>query len=244
MESDSLSAQARARYEFREELPAERGRIYDRNGELLARDQTVFALMVDCLHLRDPLHAAIGLAKDEGSSPHAVRRRYLHEELLSRYQDYVAESMSAILQVPTPELVQTLRQRESGEIVLKKGVEDDFAREIQEVIDSKRLKGLYLKRGDRRYYPSPLALTQVIGFVDEAGEGVSGIEKTFNEVMKGRDGYRYCERDNRRREIHAYRGLQVDPVSGKSVFLSVDMALQAVVEREMDAVIDLYRPER
>lgn len=242
--SEELSAEARARYEYKETLPASRGRIYDRNGELLARNQTVYELVVDCHHLRDQGLACIGLGTKEGVSPQTIRKRYLHEEILSKYREYVVESMSGVLRLPKQELARMLRERETGEIVLASDIEDDFSRQLRSVMDEKELRCLFLRRGERRYYPSPLTLTQVIGYVDSDNEGVSGIEKTMDEPMTGRDGYRYCERDSRRREIHAYRGLQVDPVPGKDVYLTIDMELQSVVERELDAVIDKYRPEK
>lgn len=241
---EELGAKARSHYEYKEELPATRGRIYDRNGELLARNQTVYSVVVDCHHLRDQGLACIGLAKKEGISPQAVRRKYLPKEILSRYREYVSDSMSQALRIPKQEISQKLRDREVGEVVLVKGVEDDYARQLEAFMEKKALRGLYLRRGARRYYPSPLSLTQVLGFVGPDGKGASGIEKTFDEVMEGTPGYRYCERDSRRREIHAYRGLQVDPIAGDDVYLTINMALQAVVEREMDRVIDLYRPEK
>ena len=80
--------------------------------------------------------------------------------------------------------------------------------------------------------------------MDAEGIGASGVEKTFDQEMTGVPGYRYCERDSRRREIHAYRGLQVDPQSGRDVYLTINMALQSALERELDSVIDEYRPEK
>lgn len=241
---EDLDRKARAHYEYREELPAERGRIFDRNGELLARNQTVYTLVVDCHHLRDQGLATIGLGRQKGVSPQTIRKRYLPDEVLSLYREYVAESMSHPLRIPKQELARQLRSREVGEIVLARGIEDDFASQLERVLDEKRLGGLYLRRGERRFYPSPMSLTQVIGFVNQEGEGESGIEKRFNEEMLGRAGYRFSERDNRRREIHAYRGMQVDPVPGKDIHLTIDMALQAIVERELDGVIDRFKPEK
>lgn len=241
---EELEERARAHYEYKEELPAERGRIFDRNGELLARNQTVYKLVVDCHHLRDQGLATIGLGRREEVSPQTIRKRYLPEEILSRYREYVAESMAVPLRMPKQELARRLREKEVGEIVLARDIEDDFARQLESTLDEKRLGGLYLRRGERRFYPSPLSLTQVIGYVNADGEGESGVEKTFDEEMTGRPGYRYCERDNRRREILAYRGIQVDPVPGKDVHLTIDMALQTAVERELDRVIDEFRPEK
>jgi cell division protein FtsI/penicillin-binding protein 2 len=244
MRGEELSAKARSHYEYKEILPAERGRIFDRSGELLARNQTVYSLVVDCHHLRDQGLACIGLAKQEKVSPQAIRRKYLPAEIQGRYREYVAESMSGILQMPKQDLSRKLREREVGEIVLLKGIEDDFARKIESVMEARSLRGLYLRRGERRFYPSPLSLTQVIGYTDSKGKGASGVEKTFDEVMEGKPGYRYCERDSRRREIHAYRGVQVDPVAGRDVYLTIDMGLQVIVERELDSVIDIYDPAK
>lgn len=243
-QSQDLSEAARSHYEFKETLPAQRGRIFDKSGEPLALSQTIYTLEADPYHLRDQGRAAIGLAKKEGVSPQAIRNQFLSEELLSRYREYVVECMSDPLKMPGHELARMLKAKSNAPITLARGVEEDFAVQLQEVIEEKALSGIYLRSGEKRYYPSPLSLTQVIGYVDEEGRGMSGIEKTFDAEMQGRDGYRYCERDNRRREIHAYRGLQVEPVPGRDVYLTIDMALQAVVERELDAVIDNYRPEK
>jgi cell division protein FtsI/penicillin-binding protein 2 len=241
---EKLSAEARSHYEYKESLPARRGRIFDQSGELLARSQTVFTLVADCHHLRDQMLACIGLGAREEVSPQTIKRRYLPDEVLSNYREYVAESLAETLRQPRHEIARLLKEKKVGEVVLAREIEDDFAREITAMLDKKEIGGVYLRRGERRYYPSPLSLTQVIGYVDENGEGLSGVEKVFDAEMQGRAGYRYCERDRSRREIHAYRGLQVDPVPGKDVYLSINMAVQSVVERELDAVIDKFRPEK
>ena len=242
--AEDLSSLARNRYEYKEVLPGQRGRIYDSSGELLARNQTVYSLVVDCFHLKDQGFACAGVATKEGLRTHEVRKKYHPDEILARYREHVAESLSKPLRMPVQELGRMLREKTVGEIVLAKGIEDDFSRQLTEVIREKSLRGLYLRKAERRYYPSPLSLTQVIGYVDQDGVGVSGVEKTLNEVLTGKPGYRFCERDRKSREIHAYRGQQVDPMSGKDVYLTINMALQEVVEREMDAVIDRHRPEK
>lgn len=240
--SESLAAQARDHYEYKEILPARRGRIYDRSGELLARSQTVFTLVADLTHLSDPNLASVGLGKRDSVPPGEMKARHLEKELAALYREYVADSLSGTLQRPRHELARELKARTTGEVVLAREIEDDYAREIEALLDEKCIRGVYLRRGERRYYPSPMCLTQTIGYVDEDNAGISGIEKTFDEVMQGHPGYRYTERDSRRREIHAFRGRQVDPVPGKDVYLTIDMALQTVVERELDGVIDRFRP--
>lgn len=244
LESEHLSSAARRHYEDKEPLPARRGRIYDRTGELLARSQTVYTLYADPRHLSDLMLACIGLGAREKVSPQTIKARHLPEEILGLYREYIADSLAAKLDRPKHEIARALMQPGGADIVLARKIEDDFARELRALIKERNLGGVYLREGERRYYPSPLTLTQVIGYVDETNTGVSGVEKTFDEALQGTPGYRYCERDRERREIHAYRGLQVDPVPGNDVYLTIDMALQTVVERELDSVIDKFRPAK
>ncbi|MEM7700270.1 MAG: hypothetical protein AAF236_17900, partial [Verrucomicrobiota bacterium] len=180
VDGDRLAEEARSHYEYREVLDAQRGRIFDRAGELLARNQTVYKLVVDCRHLRDQGLACIGLAEAEQVSPQTIRKRYLPEEILGKYREYVAEVMSKPLRLPKHELARKLKEKTRGEIVLAKNIEDDFAQELDGILNRSALGGIYLRRGERRFYPSPLSLTQVVGFVDEDGIGVSGVEKAFD----------------------------------------------------------------
>lgn len=243
-DGERLSAQARAHYEYKEVLPARRGRIFDRSGELLARSQTVFSLVVDCYHLRDQGLAAIGLASKEKVSAVSIKKKYLPEEILASYREFVVDCLAETIGMPRQELARRLRSKENGEIVLLRDIEDDFAQQIEAILTENDLGGLYLRSGERRYYPSPLSLTQVIGFVNDDGVGLSGIEQSCDQIMSGTPGFRYCERDRRRREILAYRGLQVDPVAGQDVHLTINMALQSVLEEALDGVIDRYNPEK
>ena len=75
---------AAAHYRHKEVLPGSRGMILDRNGDLLARNQTVYTLFADCHHLRDPLIGARGVALKEGIGPRTVKMRYTREEIVGK----------------------------------------------------------------------------------------------------------------------------------------------------------------
>jgi len=240
----ALATEARAHYEYEMVLPAKRGRIFDGNGDLLARNQTVYTLKVDCHHLRDLGLACIGLARKEGVSAQAIRRKYLPAEIRSVYRGHVVECLSAPLRIPKHTFGRELNSKETGEIILAKQLEEDFARQIEVLLEENSLGGLYLERGQRRYYPSPRSLTHVIGYVNAENEGMEGVEKVFDDEMRGRPGIRYCERDRRRRELRAYRGKHVEPVPGNDVHLTIDMALQYHVESALDGVMEAFGPEK
>lgn len=239
-------------YSHREELPASRGPILDRNGDLLARNQTVYSVVADFQHLRDFGITTAALGKKEGVSPRLIKQRYedLYDEesgelqLIIDYLLYASVTLSDPLRIPHGELNRKLKEKKAGEVILASNLEEDEARAIGEIIDEHRIGGVYLRRGERRYYPSPLSLTHVIGYVDKEGKGKEGIEKTYDEEMRGTDGFRLVERDRRQREIHAFRGDELAPVPGNGVRLTIDMSLQVKVEEVLDQVWAEYHPEK
>ena len=241
---EHLTEQARTHYEHTETLEAQRGRIFDRNGELLASSQIVYSLVVDCAHLRDPGLASIGLAKKEKSDPRRLRNFYQPAELKERYLSYVTETLAEVTRLPAEELAGKLRKKKRGEIVLARNIEADYRRRLQELFRERAIKGVYLKKANRRFYPSPSTLAHVIGFVGADQQGREGIEKVFNLEMKGIDGHRICQRDRRRREIFSDEQSRVDPIPGKDIYLTIDMGLQTEVETQLDKLMKKYDPEK
>ncbi|MDF1815975.1 MAG: penicillin-binding protein 2 [Verrucomicrobiales bacterium] len=239
-----LAESARAHYEYEQVLEAPRGRIFDRNGELLATSQIVYDLVVDCVHLRDPGLAKVGLAKKESGKPGALRHSYDPGELQIRYMDYVVEVISGVTRISEADLARKLKSSEKGELVLARNIEEDYRKELQQMLSDAAIGGIYLRKTHRRTYPSPLSLTHVIGYVGADQKGKEGVERVFDAEMTGIDGYKVCERDRRRREILAYRKASIAPIPGRDVYLTIDMALQAEVETQVSKLMTMYRPEK
>ncbi|NNE92575.1 MAG: hypothetical protein HKN23_13090, partial [Verrucomicrobiales bacterium] len=261
VDHEMYAEEARKRYVHKETLEASRGRILDRNGELLARNQTVYTLTVDCNRLNAPISAYRALAVKESERTGRridtgdIKRRYDRDVLRASDEekdgalrnDYFArinELLWEPLRIPKHELAAKLKSKKTGEIVLAKAIEEDFSRELRGIIRENRLGGIELRKTERRFYPSPKSLTHVIGFVDANGEGKAGVEKVFQEEMTGTPGFRYTERDITRKEIHAFRGEEKLPVHGNNVRLTIDMSLQVMVEDKLDQAVEQYTPEK
>lgn len=244
VDHEKYAEEASDHYSDRVPLPASRGEIRDRNGDLLARNQTIYTIVADCQHLRDFGITCVALAKQEGTGPRTIKQNYEPKEIVSKYLDLVSKELSGLLRIPEGELKRKLMSKEKGRIVLARDVEEDAAQEFRAVLGRYLIGGIKLEAGERRYYPSPLSLTHVIGYVDRDGFGREGVEKVFDGEMRGEDGYRYIERDRRAREIHAFRGDEREPRHGNSIRLTVDMSLQVRVEEILDEVWQQYRPEK
>jgi penicillin-binding protein 2 len=101
----------------------------------------------------------------------------------------------------------------------------------------------------RRLYPNGGFAAHLIGYVGEISEndlnkekyafyqagdvvGKSGVEATYDAVLRGRDGSRDVVVDSRGREVGQLG--QEDPVPGKDLRLSVDLDLQMTAEKAME----------
>ena len=234
---------ARARYTGTETLEGPRGKIVDRNGDLLARNQTVYNLVIDMKQITEVGITSAGIGRKEGLKAAEVRKKYTREQLSDMYRDYLVESLSDPLRFPKWDLAKRLGETR-GELILARGIEEDFYRELTSLFSSSRIGGVHLRKGEKRFYPSPYTLSHVIGFVNAEGRGMEGIEKTFDAEMTGAKGERKVERTGSRGEIHAFRGEELPPNPGKNVHLTIDMGLQAEAERVIDKIVAEHQPKR
>ena len=127
-------------------------------------------------------------------------------------------------------------------IVMKHAVEASVVESLKQELADAKLRCVLYERSPKRSYPNESMLAHVIGYLDHEGRGIQGVEMMMEPYLRGEDGFVYTERDRTGREIVAYRGLERPARDGMTVQLTVDMNLQALVERELDAAYQRYNP--
>ncbi len=242
---DELAAKAAKIYSRPQKIPAKRGAIYDRNGELLARNQSVYTLYADSYHLRDHNVAVRGLAAAENLSPAEIRRKYGRKTLLQRYRFHLSNALHQDLGMTRAELDERFAEVTKKAVVdLATNLEEDAFRSLRARLLDENLAGLDFRRETRRFYPSPNRLAHVLGFVGSDSTGKSGVERGMDRVLRGINGLRHVQRDSRGREIAAYRSVDTPAQDGRSIRLTIDMGLQEIVERSLQAAFARHRPEK
>lgn len=90
------------------------------------------------------------------------------------------------------------------------------------------------------YVEDPLSVFQygslashVLGYVDNDYKGVNGISKSFDNVLKGKDGFRMVERNAMGEIISISEKQTRSPIPGDDIYLTIDKRYQAVVEEEL-----------
>ena len=204
-----------------EALPARRGSLVDRNGELLASDKPVRDVVVDCKHLNHLPFVLRVVAELESLTEREVTEKYSEQQLRKIYLGHVAEVLGVPLGLPKQEVLAKLsykrgavmRPKLKGEVVLARGLEEEVGEQFQQNLYSRFVRGVECRKAMSRHYATE-RLGHVIGFIDHAHVGAEGVERALNSLLMGKDGYREVSRDRNGDEILAFRGDVAEPRHG------------------------------
>lgn len=195
----------------------ERGYIFDRNGALLVANQLSYDVMV---------------------IPREVKP-----------MDTIA--FCALLKITKEEFIEKIEKasRYSTRIpstFLQQVSKDDYA-SLQEILY--KFKGFYIQKRSLREYPKSSA-ANVLGYISEVNEnminnnsnyhlgeliGTAGVEKTYEDVLRGTKGVKFIQRDRFNKEIGSFKNGMYDtlPISGNDITLTIDAVLQQYGEALM-----------
>ena len=101
-------------------------------------------------------------------------------------------------------------------------------------IKALNLRGIHFLKESKRFYPKGELAAQVIGYVGTDGKGLSGIEREFNDEMKGEPGRMVISVDAHKKW---FSSVEKEPVPGKNIVLTIDQQIQYIAERELDTAM-------
>ncbi len=139
-----------------------------------------------------------------------------------------AEKLSTVLGVSASELQQKLEADSRYEILASKQTKDK-----KEAVEQLGLPGIFTneKVPLRVYIQGPIA-AQVLGFVNDAGQGNYGIEQFMNDELSGEAGRVKALTDQNNVPLLATGdNILIDPVDGKDILLTLDVSMQRQAER-------------
>jgi cell division protein FtsI (penicillin-binding protein 3) len=126
------------------------------------------------------------------------------------------------------------RLRVNGEIARQ--IPPPAAAEVRRL----KLPGIYSLSEFRRVYPKGSLGANLIGFVSTDGQGLAGVEHSFDEHVRGRSARVTVLRDARHGR-YLVGGPKADAaVEGSSVQLTIDSVIQFFAERALRRAIDRY----
>jgi cell division protein FtsI (penicillin-binding protein 3) len=122
-------------------------------------------------------------------------------------------------------------------IYVKRRVSPTEARKVAAL----ELSGIGFMKESRRYYPNRELAAHVLGYVGLDNVGLAGLEAAYDKVIRGKEGRLIAHTDAKRRSF----GGRVEraPTAGGSLELTIDEALQHLVERELRAGVEEKRAD-
>jgi cell division protein FtsI (penicillin-binding protein 3)/stage V sporulation protein D (sporulation-specific penicillin-binding protein) len=146
------------------------------------------------------------------------------------------KALADALQVPPESIAWNSHDRY---IPIAHDVEDAVVENVQAL----KLNSVIIEPRDRRVYPNNYLAAHVLGYTDDEGHGLAGMEKQMDAILCGEAGERYVERDALKREIALYDTHDTPAVDGDDVTLTIKMAIQHVVDDQLDQIVRTYSPE-
>ena len=94
-----------------------------------------------------------------------------------------------------------------------------------------------------RSHPNGARLGHTLGYINNDGVGVYGVEQRFDSHLSGKDGTIVTMVDARRREIRDRRLEENPPVHGDDVTLTIDNNIQYIIESALSKALERFQAD-
>lgn len=148
-------------------------------------------------------------------------------------KEKVAATLSSILQMPSADVLKLITKRQAS-VWIRRKVDPDVARKVREL----KIRGVYVVERPQRFYPNGKLAAQLLGISGVDNQGLEGLEKHYDQVLRGVPGRIEAERDAAGREIPGGFSRFVQPQDGQTLVLTVDKVIQYRVEQELATAVE------
>ena len=164
----------------------------------------------------------------------------LNEQLYTLYADptlvknaaATAKALAPITSASVSQYTGLVKTSGTRYVILAKKLTQDQSNKILAL----KLPGIGTQEQDYRTYPDGSLASQVLGFVNDAGQGNYGIEQALNTQLAGKPGELKAITDANGVPLAASKdNIKINPTNGDSVVLSIDLGMQAQMEKILAA---------
>lgn len=189
------------------EIPAHRGKISDRNGEILAQ-----SVLIDSVW----------------ANPKIVKAT--PEQLLQ-----ISQALN--LPLPTLEQKLFGEQTKNGKnrrefVYLKRHITEEASNKIKEL----KIPGIFLQKEYQRYYPDAEVASQIIGLTNIDDKGQEGLELAYDSWLRGTPGKQRVVKDRLGNTITELETV-ASPQPGHDLVLSLDRRIQYLAYQELKSAV-------
>ena len=154
-------------------------------------------------------------------------------------KEALSRALSDIFELDYDTVYKKVNKKSSIETIAKK-VEKEKSDLLRKWLEENDIDtGVNIDEDTKRYYPNNELASHLIGFCGSDNQGLDGVEAKYDSVLSGNKGRILKSTDARGGEIKGEAEKYVAATDGKDIVLSVDMTIQAIVEKYLkQACID------
>jgi cell division protein FtsI (penicillin-binding protein 3) len=193
------------------EVAPRRGILYDRNLHELAMTvlaDSIYAVPYEITDSKDP--AVIAQAKSDAANALA---KVVHTDPEDSFTS--AERIGARL----------IASRDFAWVARK--LDPETVAKVRAL----NLKGVYVQKEFKRFYPDSKIAAQVLGYVGIDDNGLGGVEQNFDDDLHGTPGHLLTAVDAKR---HVLGSQESEPMPGENLVLTLDENIQFMAEQALD----------
>ena len=149
----------------------------------------------------------------------------------------ISARLAGLLDRPQADILKSVSRRDTGFVYVARRVPDRIARKVADL----NIAGLEFIPEYRRSYPRDWTASQLLGGVGSDNQGLSGVEYSLDEFLRGADGERRLVKDALGDPIEMRDVKQTE--AGERVRLTLDAAIQDRAEGVLADIGEEWKPK-
>jgi len=175
-------------------------------------------------------------AQEAGSTVPLVLNQRLYtlyaDPALVKNIDATANKLAAVTGGSSADYLKLIKTEHTRYVVLAKRLSEVKSGQVLNL----KLPGIGTQGIDYRTYPQGTLAAQLLGFVNDDGKGSYGVEQALNKELSGTPGQLKAITDASGVPLAASKdNVQIDPKNGDNITLTIDLGMQAQMERILAA---------
>ncbi|MCI5503449.1 MAG: penicillin-binding protein 2 [Eubacterium sp.] len=206
----------------------ERGKIFDRNGNILATNEKIYTLILEPKNILD---------KNKNKNNNETFEATV--DALCKYFDFDEKDLKKTIQ-GSPDSYYVVYKKNLTyddveafkEFLAKADLswdENTPAREKAEIEEARIITGVMFEEGYKRVYPYDSLACRVLGFTSSGNKGNWGIEQYYDDTLNGTNGRSYYYFNQELTQEQTVKEAE----NGNSVVSTIDMQIQQIIEEKI-----------
>ncbi|MCI8387316.1 MAG: PASTA domain-containing protein [Clostridiales bacterium] len=213
-----------------------RGKIYDTNMNLLATNTTVYRVFISPYDIAGGKEAFADIDDDAIEAVMAMKAEEMPQ---NEYAILIANKCAELLGVDYDTVMEKAQKVRRRDETIKKNVDPETAAELMKFVQDNGLTNMLNFSAElKRYYCYNELASHVLGFTNSDGNGVYGVEATYNDYLKGVSGKYITARDALGHDMPFKYESYVGAENGTNLVITIDLRIQYELENQLKAAYE------